>query len=308
MVATQAGRWFVGCIAVLGLLAAGCGDNGGGQTPVPGSPAATYGCDQPAGTVPLAFTVDDSANQTYDATDNLQWKGSFSYDAATNTIAHDASWAGGLGPYVPLVDDGPCDAGGSEPIGATAGDHIWSALVFADRTDATYQYGATRDTDVWIWDKDNGTVSTAADDDPATLIVASGLTIEAFGDTDLRIQFDESQIDAGFGSVAASVAVKASAWNWTEVAMTDGGSGVYTFELGVQTGTAFKHVGLLRAGDTVDFVLVIDGVEYRALDSAALTAGVTADYQGPTDGTTWQPLTVQVHPTADQYAYVTLPP
>src|SRR5690606_21565185 len=42
----------------------------------------------------LTFEIDDSANKTYDGSDGLAWKGSFSYDDKTNTLTHDPAWGG----------------------------------------------------------------------------------------------------------------------------------------------------------------------------------------------------------------------
>ena len=72
---------------------------------------------QPAGTVVVGFSVDDTANKVFKDKD-MQWKGAMIYDAATNKITADATWGG---PWASLYDDGPWTAGGHEPAGATAG-------------------------------------------------------------------------------------------------------------------------------------------------------------------------------------------
>src|SRR5437660_1372237 len=114
-------------IATVAALAA-CG----GSTPKP--PTFT----QPAGTVAVNFSVDDTANKVWKDKE-MVWKGAMIYDAATNKISYDSNWGG---PWAPLYDDGPWTAGGHEPDGATAGDHVFGVTVFAPNAAAqSYAYG-----------------------------------------------------------------------------------------------------------------------------------------------------------------------
>lgn len=91
------------------------------------------GFPQPAGTVAINFSVDDSVNGVF-AAGELQWKGSMIYDAATRKITEDATWGG---PFAPLYDDGPWNVTnattglpGHEPATAVAGDKKWGVTVF----------------------------------------------------------------------------------------------------------------------------------------------------------------------------------
>jgi hypothetical protein len=192
--------------------------------------------------VTLTFTIDDTANQTYGAADGLAWKGSFVDTEATNSLAYDSGWAG---PFPRLYDDGPRSAGGHEPEGATAGDHVFGVAVHVPTpTEAlTFQYGAVRaytgsGQGTWIWTGANGTVSLAVGQ--TGTVAATGLTIPAFGTIDLKITLDMNALDPNFTPGAGSgVTLKSSAWTWEEIALTDDGTkgdvtasdGVYTFVL-----------------------------------------------------------------------------
>ena len=189
-------------IAVAGAAAlAGCG------TDNKGTPDASI---QPNGTVPVNFSVDDTANKVYKDGD-LEWKGAMKYDPTTRTITKDSSWGG---PYAKLYDDGPwvlADGGmgsGHEPSGATAGDNKWGVTVFAPTpatgTD-TYSYGlndanacsTAADAGVagcngWSWLGDNGSFDVAAG---ATAPVnASGRSFSKFGNVDLQLKAVKSQL------------------------------------------------------------------------------------------------------------------
>lgn len=228
----------------------------------------------------VSFEIDDSVNQTYDAADNLEWKGSFKYDAETNAIEFDGSWGG---PYVALYDDGPAP-GGHEPFGAVAGDHKWSAEVLVPNTAQEYEYGAQRGGGQWIWTGSNGKFSVT--EGSLTPIVAPGLTIAAFGTIDFRLEIDVSNDGANLNALfqgvdySGKVKVKGSAWGWGEVECVDDGTkgdttsgdGIHTFVLSENLG---KHDGLLFAGNQPEWVFVLDGVEYKGGTGAA-SEGVTA--------------------------------
>lgn len=239
----------------------------------------------------MTFSIDDSANQTFDESDGLVWKGSFAYDAATNVVALDGSWSGGAGPYPPLYDDGPAPAGHEKP-GATAGDHIWTTVVkvATPEADVEFEYGAAYGGSGgpnWIWTGPNGKVTVPAGSTGQT--DATGLVIPAFGTVDLKLTIDVSDQGAALdplfqGVTYGTVTVKGSAWGWQEVAMVDDGTdgdetagdGVYTFLLSANLG---KHSGLLKGGDNAEFVFVLDGTEYKGADGPS-TLGVMAYLAG----------------------------
>lgn len=230
----------------------------------------------------LTFFVDDRANKTYDATDGLAWKGSFSYDADSNTLAYDAAWGG---PYVPLWDDGPAP-GGHEPSGAVAGDNVWSVVVGLPPPGSALdlQYGAIRESvagsdGVWIWTGSTGQITVDAGE--TGRIDVPGLVIGSHGTVELRLELDTAALSPSFaGLTPSTVAVKGSAWGWREVVLTDDGTagdlaagdGIYTFLL--STGLA-KHEGLAHLGATIELMFVLDGVEYRE-GGDATKAGVSA--------------------------------
>lgn len=248
----------------------------------------------PRGHVAINFTVDDTANATYTESDGLAWKGSFSFDSDTSVITFDGSWAG---PYPMLWDDGGWDAGGHEPQGQVAGDHIWGVTVWfaSPEVDTLFEYGAVRGSvdggdGTWIWVGPNGSLVVPADSTAA--IDASGLIIGEFGTVDLRLTLDVSNSGANLtpefqGAEYSSVAVKADAWDWAEITMRDDGTGgdamadddVFTFVLSANLA---PHSGLLWDGDGVEFMFVLGGVEYR-LGSDGQSAGARAfsDYVMP---------------------------
>lgn len=225
------------------------------------------------------FTIDDSANKTYDAADNLEWKGSFSFDSASNTITFDGSWGG---PYPKLYDDGPVTAGGHEPPGAVAGDNIWGVAVWVSNAGGNFEYGAQRDGGSWIWTGPNGTFTVPAN--TLTPITATGLVIAPHGTIDMRLEIDVSDMGANLNSLFqgvnyTDVKVKGSAWGWSEKTLT-GANGKYTFLLSDNLG---KHEGLLKAGDKPEFIFVLGGVEYKNSEGQGAREGVMAwsDYAAP---------------------------
>lgn len=236
----------------------------------------------PPGAVLLNFSIDDTANRTYDASDGLAWKGSFNFDAATRELTYDPAWRG---PYAVLFDDGPWPEGGHEPRGAMAGDGIWGITAWTERPAAsiTLEYGAIRGSvdgsdGEWIWIGSNGTVDIEPDSEEVT---APGLTIPAFGTIDIRWELDLPSIDSSFGNwtTLSTVAIRTSVGGFREIAMVDDGTAgdqtagddVYTMLLSENLG---KHEGLRKLGEVIDFMFVLDGIEYR-VGGVASDAGVT---------------------------------
>lgn len=242
----------------------------------------------------LTFSIDDSANKTYDATDGLAWKGSFSYDAANDVLSFSSAWSG---PFVNLWDDGPAPDGHEAP-GATAGDNIWTVAVRTPtpEADQVFEYGAIRGSvdgsdGAWIWVGPNGTFAVEAG--ATTAIDAAGLVIAPHGTIDLRLTIDTSNEGANLNALFQGVTyndvkVKGSAWGWSEIALADDGAkgdaaaadGIYTFVLSENIG---KHDGLLKLGDMPEFIFVLDSSEYKNADGEGASEGVSAwsDYSAP---------------------------
>jgi hypothetical protein len=275
-----------------GLLAAACG-------------GASF--TQPAGTVAVNFTVDDSINKVYQAGE-MSWKGSFKLTVSdagvwNRTVAFDNGWAGGTGPYALLYDDGPWTTGGHEPKGAVANDNKWGITMFAipPATDKdTYSYGlndnsvsgynvATMKTGDankgWMWTAANaGGFDVSAGN--FTEITAPGQTMPAFGTTDIKLVIDTNALATNKTWDKSKVSIKSSTWSWTETDIKDDGlngdatSGdgkftiVFSNVLGV--GKTFKHAGLPPSGKTSEFVFVFNGVEYKNASSNAAHEGVSA--------------------------------
>ncbi|MCB9648711.1 MAG: hypothetical protein H6730_19220 [Deltaproteobacteria bacterium] len=256
------------------------------------------GFQQPEGTTPLSFCIDDSANGTYEAGDGLKWKGTLLYDETTRIVENPGNWDG---PYPPVYDDGPWNAGGHEPIGQTAGDHVWCVTAFfaTPTEDTPFEYGA-EDAAGWIWVGGNGTFTVPANS--TAEIIADPLVIEAHGTIDMRLTIDTSTLAAGYQIDPATdtVKVKGSYASWVEIPCVDDGTkgdatagdGIFTFVLSenVGVGTNLKHAGLLRTGQQAEFVFVFnEGLEYKGEVAgqgvAPLTQGVKAEIS--TDGTTW---------------------
>ncbi len=153
-------------------------------------------------TVAVNFTIDDSANQIYESSDGLAWKGSFNYDPATRLLTFDGAWGG---PFPMLYDDGPWTEGGHEPEGATADDHVWGITVWISNTsEATLEYGAISGSvngsdGAWIWEGANGTVTITAG--ATTAVDATGLVflLQAYS-------FDFEDDNGGFTA--------ANLWEW----------------------------------------------------------------------------------------------
>lgn len=263
---------------------------------------ATGGFKQPAGTVAVSFSVDDTANKVY-AQGDLQWKGSMIYDTTTRMITKDSMWGG---PWAPLYDDGPWDQGnppGHEPKGSVAGDHKWGVTVFVTPPAMgmdTYEYGLNDDYyqskfgNGWVWQGANGTfVIKAGDTNPVT---AAGQTFSAFGTTDLKLVIDKTMADKGAWDWS-KVGVKGTFCAWSVQDIT-ASNNPYTFTLSdvVGTGKLFKHSGLLLKGDKPEFIYQLGaggGKEYKDANGTALTTGITA--QTKPMGGAWTPATITIN-------------
>lgn len=258
-------------------------------------PPSPDGWTRPEGSAALRFRVDDTANRTYQG-GQLKWTGSFAWDAATNTITPATSWLPTDGPYPPLHDDGPWDAGGHEPPGATAGDHVFECEVwFQADEDTTFEYGALNEFDRWVWIGPNGVVTVPKGS--TDTIEVPGLTLPAFGDVDLKVTLDLAALHADFSNITPydpgtglgyRIYLKSSANSWTPVELLDdgqrgdddAGDGVFTY---VQSLNLGPHDGLLADGSHAQFVFVFamegiepdDGLEYKVENHCA-TEGVKA--------------------------------
>ncbi|MBW2701424.1 MAG: IPT/TIG domain-containing protein, partial [Deltaproteobacteria bacterium] len=273
-------------VLTFGLVA--CGGGGGdtdagivdGVTDAGGDGQATF--VKPEGYASVTFFIDDKANQTY-ASSDLQWKGSFVYDPTSNIITYDAAWAGELGPYPVLYDDGPIAAGGHEMPGATADDHVFSVEVYvqapADLTQE-FQYGAINEFGNWIWEGSNGSFDLV----PGTTdrLDADGYYIHGFGTYDLRVTLDIAQLNADFlpfDPAVNRIYLKGSMNSWEKRQLLDNGQkgdvaaddGIYTYWHAENLG---PHDGMLYVGQHVQFVFMIDNFEYKRGD--ALSDGVDA--------------------------------
>jgi hypothetical protein len=248
---------------------------------------------QPAGTVAVNFTVDDSANKVFTA-GQLKWKGSMIYDPATNLVTYDGTWSGGTTgqEWAVLYDDGSWKAGGHEPEGSKAGDNKWGVTVFATPPatgSQTYEYGlidVVYETDFgngWIWTGANGQFLVNAG--ATAEINAPGITLPQFGTIDMKLVIDSNNLAAGTWNTS-KVTVKGSATAWSEVTLTNDGSGKFPFLLSnvVGAGKTFIHSGLLKTGDKPEFIFVFNGVEYKT-SGTANTTGVTA-FTGPSGNPT----------------------
>lgn len=305
-------------LAILGAALAAaslaaCGSSSSSTTTPPPS-----GFQQPAGTVAVNFTVDDTANKVFTA-GTLEWKGSFVYDTTTRKITYDATWGGG---YPPLYDDGPWTAGGHEPATAVAGDHKWGVTVFVTPPvtgTQAYAYGLQDKTyqdlygNGWIWIGTNGGFDVAAG--ATAPITAAGMTLPAFGTTDMQLIINKNALAAGTWDTSF-IRVKGSPWAWSNVLLADNGTkgdatagdGMYTFQLSAYTGAGnpFSHSGLLHSGDKPEFIFVLGGdatnpgVEYKDPGGVALSTGITAAIK-PSGSSTWTPVTIGVQTNNNTY-------
>ena len=251
-------------------LACGTGSNN--------SVANVCGFAQPASTVPVNFTVDDSINKNWKSQE-LEWKGAMLFDSTTRIITADSTWGG---PWAKLYDDGPWNAGGHEPIGSVANDNKLGVTVFvhapATGTDK-YAYGLRDATNPdpqnggWVWIGNNGEFDVPAGASAA--ITAAGMTFPAHGTVDLQVTIDTNNLIAG--TWVPPVHIKGSAWGWSEFNITNPTSGVYTFVLSANINqNAPPYPGLLKSGDKPEFIWVFNGVEYKDSGGLAGLQGVAA--------------------------------
>jgi len=263
-------------------LACGTGSNN--------SVANVCGYAQPAGTVPVNFTVDDSVNQNWKS-EELEWKGSMLYDSTTRIVTYDTTWGG---PWAKLYDDGPWNKGGHEPANAVANDHKLGVTVFvtppATGAGENWQYGlrdATNPDTVnggWVWIGSNGSFSVPAG--TTAPVSAAGMTFPAHGTIDMQLTIDINNLGAGTWDTSR-VAVKGSAWGWSEVTLLDNGAkgdgtsgdGIYTYVLSANVDqTKPPYPGLLKQGDKPEFIFVFGSTskEYKDAQSLAYKTGVDA--------------------------------
>jgi hypothetical protein len=269
---------------------------------------------KPAGTIAVGFSVDDTANKVFKDKE-LQWKGAMIYDPLTNKVSYDTNWGG---PYAPLYDDGPWTAGGHEPAGATAGDHILGTVVFvappaAGAADLKFGYGLNDATLVatpvivdpngWLWPAGNDgafTVAAGATADQK----AEGLTLKKFGTTDFQIVIDPTALSAGTWDTS-KVSIKGGGWGWSGVLLAaSGGKYTYTQSAFTGTGNPLPHAGLLTSGDKPEFNVVFNGVEYKT-SSNCNTGGVTAGVKA-SGASSFTTVTIAVNTTSHN-CYITIP-
>lgn len=268
---------------------------------------------QPAGTVVVGFSVDDTANKVFKDSE-LVWKGGMSYDSKTNTLSKSATgWDDKQ--WAPLYDDGPLSNGGHEPEGATAGDHIFGVAVFvmppATASD-TYEYGLidnvyeTNFGNGWIWPAGpNGTFTVNAGQTGS--VKADGLSLKKFGTTDMQLTLDTKNLDTSSTWDTSKVTVKGSTTAWSEVPLTNDGSGKYTFTLSsvAGAGKTFMHSGLTNTGDKPEFIFVLNGKEYKDASGTASAVGVSAGTKA-SGASSFTPATVQIN-TGNKNTYITIP-
>ena len=307
-------------VAAASILAlAGCGSSSSGGTSNPGF-------TQPANTIIVNFSVDDSLNKNWKAGE-LEWKGMVQMDKTTRLGSIDSTWLSADPGWALLYDDGPWDtynettkAPGHEPLGSVAGDNKWGVTVFfpkpaADLTNIGYGLRDATNPDRtnggWVWIGPNGNISIKTTD---TVVNAPGITFPAHGTTDLKLVVTKTALAAGFDPT--TITVKGSAWGWVEKAPYDDGThgdatandGKYTFLLSnVVDGTKPPYPGLLKSGDQPQFVFVIGGVEYKAAtgNKQALSTGITAQYKTATGA--WTDVAITNQTTGDFNTLVTIP-
>jgi hypothetical protein len=288
-------------MAVLAVALAACGSSSDAPPPA--------GFTQPAGTVAVNFTVDDTANKVWKSGE-LEWKGSMKYDSTTRTVTLLPAWL--PGPWAKLYDDGPWTTGGHEPEGSTAGDNKLGVTVFitppATGT-ATYEYGLRDATnpDVanggWVWSGANGKFDIVAGAPITTPVTAQGLSFPAKGSTDLQLTIDTKNLGAGTWD-KTRVAVKGSAWGWSEIVLVDDGTkgdatagdGIYTMVLSQQINlTKPPYPGLTKSGDKPEFIFTFGPAskEYKDGSGIAYATGVTAGTKAAT-ATTFTSATISL--------------
>jgi hypothetical protein len=235
------------------------------------APALAEPFVQPAGTVPVDFSMDDRLNRIYGSGD-LKWKGGFFVDPDTRVLVRDDTWSGGvaLEGFPTLYDDGPWTTGGHEPIGAKPGDHVWGVTVFVvpdPAVDQAFQYGVVdayyewNYGNGWMWRGPNGEFVVRAG--ATSGVTAQGQRFEKFGKQDLGFVVDTAALQPPpWGSWdVAWVGVKSSWWGWAVAPMDDAGAGRWTFDLAPWiAGGVLMHTGFMKQGSYAEFVVVlVDG-------------------------------------------------
>ncbi len=272
-------------------------DAGGGDS---GGPPAG-GWVRPQDSTAVRFCMDDSANQTYESGQVL-WTGSWIWNAADNTITYTSSWLPEEGPYPPLYDDGPFSAGGHEPEGAVAGDHVFCGEVWVmpDPVEPLlFEYGVLDELKNWIWIGPNGQF-TVEPGDPATMMV-DPLILPPFGTFDLKVTLDLAYLHEEFAGTTADeydIFIKGTMNSWFPAQLLDdgefgdaaAGDGVFTY---VHSNYLGSHNGRLLAGQEAQFVFVFalrelgegpeSGLEYKVAGDA-VPDGVTAYSDFPAAG------------------------
>jgi hypothetical protein len=265
--------------------------------PDAGVDAGTCRDPQSSGTVALNFTIDATARPGVYANEDLEWKGAFVFNRTTHVLTYDGSWSG---PYAGVWDDGPWDtSGGHEPKGSVAGDNKFGITAFMTipTSDLTFEYGAQTKEGGWIWPPiPNGSVTIPAN--CATEITAGGLTLPAGGTTDLKLMLDTGNLGTEFTFVPGqSITVKGQMSHWLEdPAYDDGthgdaqaGDHIFTYTLSLNDVARIKPA----SGTYVEFVWMIDGVEYKTAGGACELTGVS----GQTNpGTGWVAATIDLAP------------
>jgi len=311
------------CAAAVALGLSGCGDDVTKVYTTSCAPtvfvtgSVTTPAVAPPCTVPVNFTMDDTAAQSF-GPGEAQWKGSWKYDAITRIGYYDAGWSG---PFPPLYDDGPWTTGGHEPIGEVAGDHVFGATMFVQVPEekVTYAYGLIDHTfgDGWIWPgSQNGGFDVLPDATAA--IDAQGVVRPAPGTTNLKLVLDTAALKAPATGTwdTSEVRVKGLAWGWFEVPMYDDGThgdataadGKWTFQLSDWTGPGKPaRGGLLTAGEwPFVFVFGPDGANEKEYKSPSPpTEGVTAFLK--TGAGAFTATTVTTQPAGDKNTLVTVP-
>lgn len=278
------------------------------------------GFQPPAGTIPVDFKVDDTANQVW-KDGELAWKGSMRYDATTRSVTHDPTWAG---PFARLYDDGPWDASpaGHEPSGSVAGDHLLGVTVFVapGATAQEFGYGLIdAASNGWLWQGANGAFTVPAN--AYAPVSAAGLAFPAAGDVDLRFELDGGALVAAQPPYATTtVKVQGSMTGWNLLGLVDDGTkgdrvagdGIFTATLSSWPGvSAPPYTGLARRGAQVEFLFQLTGVDYReqvaGVYGPAALQGITVSAMAP-GAAVWTPLVVSALDTSNRNNAVTVPP
>ncbi len=160
----------------------------------------------------------------------------------------------------------------------------------------TYEYGLRDATNPdianggWVWIGNNGSFVVTAGDTLAK--TAQGLAFPAHGAVDMKLTIDTKALGAGTWDTTR-VAVKGSAWGWTEIVLTDNGTkgdatagdGIYTFQLSAAIDrTKPPYPGLTKSGDKPEFIFTFGPTskEYKDAGGIALSTGVTAGTKAAT--------------------------